>query len=59
MCAFMWNELVAHHGANDVVSCLSHFIYNTVTQEPNGAFGGPTTVLARIKAIVLFGSFKI
>ena len=28
-CAFMWNELVAHRGANDVVSCLSHFIYNT------------------------------
>ena len=29
ICAFMWNELVAHHGANDVVSCLSHFVYNT------------------------------
>ena len=27
--AFMWNELVAHHGANEVLSCLSHFIYNT------------------------------
>ena len=29
LCAFMWNELVAHRGANDVVSCLSHFIFNT------------------------------
>ena len=28
-CAFMWSELVAHRGANNVVSCLSHFIYNT------------------------------
>jgi hypothetical protein len=25
----MWNELVAHRGANEVLSCLSHFIYNT------------------------------
>ena len=29
MCAFMWNELVAHRGTNDVVSCLSHFVHNT------------------------------
>ncbi len=28
-CAFMWHELVAHRGSNDVVSSLSHFIYNT------------------------------
>ena len=28
-CAFMWNELVAHRGANDVVSCLSRFVYST------------------------------
>ena len=26
LCAFIWNELVAHRGANDVVSCL---IFNT------------------------------
>ena len=29
LCAFMWNELVAHRGANDVVSCLSRFIFDT------------------------------
>lgn len=29
MCAVMWNELVAHRGANDVVSSLAHFIFNT------------------------------
>ena len=28
-CGFLWNELVAHRGANDVVSCLSRFIYDT------------------------------
>ena len=28
-CAFMWNGLVAHRGANDVVSCLSRFVYST------------------------------
>ena len=52
---------MAHRGANDVVSCLSHSftILDLVVQEPNGAFGGPTTVLARTKTIVLFGSFKI
>jgi len=27
--AFMWHQLIAHRGANDVVSSLSHFIYNT------------------------------
>ena len=26
LCAFMWNELVSHRGANDVVSCLLRFI---------------------------------
>ena len=25
----MWNELVAHRGANEVVSSLAHFIFNT------------------------------
>lgn len=25
----MWNELVTHRGANDVVSCLSHFVCST------------------------------
>ena len=29
MCALMWNELIAHRGANDVVSSLAHFIFNT------------------------------
>lgn len=29
LCAFMWNELIAHRSANDVVSCLSHFVYNS------------------------------
>ena len=29
MTAFMWHGLMAKRGANDVVSCLSHFIYNT------------------------------
>ena len=29
MCALMWNELIAHRGANDVVSCLAHFIFTT------------------------------
>lgn len=28
-CAFMWHELLAHRGANEVVSALSHFLYNT------------------------------
>ena len=28
-CGFMWNELVACRGANDVLSCLYHFIYST------------------------------
>ena len=29
MTAFMWHEIMARRGANDVISCLSHFIYNT------------------------------
>lgn len=28
-CAFMWNELVAHRGANSVVSCLMKLIFST------------------------------
>ena len=28
-CGFMWDELVARRGANDVLSCLYHFIYST------------------------------
>lgn len=27
--AFMWRELLAKRGCNDVISCLAHFIYNT------------------------------
>ncbi len=29
LCAFMWNELVAHRGANSVVSCLMKLIFAT------------------------------
>ena len=29
LCAFMWNELVAHRGANSVVSCLMKLIFST------------------------------
>ena len=28
LCAFMWSELIAHRGANEVVSSLAHFIFN-------------------------------
>ena len=27
--AYMWHEMVARRGANDVISCLSHFIYHS------------------------------
>ncbi len=27
--AFMWHELLAKRGCNDVISCLAHFIYHT------------------------------
>lgn len=27
--AFMWHELMAKRGANDVISCLAHFIFST------------------------------
>jgi hypothetical protein len=30
MVAFMWSELVARRGPNDVISCLAHFIFCTV-----------------------------
>lgn len=46
MTAYMWHELVAKRGANDVISCLEHFIYRT---QQNGVFGGQTTVLAKTK----------
>ena len=29
MVAYMWNELVAKRGANDDISCLAHFIFQT------------------------------
>lgn len=29
LCAFMWNELIARRGGNDVVSALSYFLYCT------------------------------
>ena len=29
MTAFMWHELLAKRGCNDVISCLAHFIYHT------------------------------
>ena len=29
MSAYMWHELIAKRGANDVISCLAHFIYQT------------------------------
>ena len=29
MTAFMWHELLARRGANDVISCLAHFILRT------------------------------
>lgn len=29
MIAFMWHEMLAKRGANNVVSCLSHFIFKT------------------------------
>ena len=47
----MWNEIVAHRGANEVVSSLAHFIFNTkqVKQEQNRAFGGLIIVLVKIK----------
>ncbi len=28
--AFMWHELLAKRGPNDVISCLSHFIFHTL-----------------------------
>lgn len=30
MFAYMWSELTARRGANDVISCLAHFIFRTV-----------------------------
>lgn len=51
-CAFMWNEFVAHRGANDVVSCFSHFIYNTKFGRTGAAFGGQIIVAARIRIIM-------
>ena len=29
MMAYMWHELMAKRGANDVISCLAHFIFRT------------------------------
>ena len=29
MIAYMWHELLARRGPNDVISCLAHFIFNT------------------------------
>lgn len=29
MAAYMWHELIAKRGANDVISCLAHFIHET------------------------------
>lgn len=27
--AYMWHEMIAKRGANDVISCLAHFIYRS------------------------------
>ena len=47
----MWNELIAHHGANEVVSSTAHFILilSKVKLELSGAFGGLTIALGEIK----------
>ena len=61
-CAFMWNELVAHRGANDVLSCLSRFVFNARFGRMgaiDGVYGGQTTAAARTKIITLSGFFKI
>ena len=52
--AFMWNELVAQRGANEVVSSLPYFIFNT-KQGQTGAFGGLIIVLVKIETTVLYG----
>ncbi len=58
MCACMWSELVAHHGANDVVSSLSHFVFNTQLGHSGAKWSIWCADNGKLKTIVSSGFFR-